>query len=151
MLHWYCRGHHGSNFGKPEFLQAFLISQLHNLQFWLWWSSLHFKNIFLLVTMSEFLNIFNNFANYILSYYSAWICCGSIFYLWFKVYFPLFLGMVTYDNEFKTKGSKIQTEDRIEPQHIRHLSCINVMKDEKTYPCHVTKSFLTCQREREKK
>jgi len=22
--------------------------------------------------------------------------------LWFKFYFPLFLGMVTYDNEFKT-------------------------------------------------
>ena len=26
---------------------------------------------------------------------------------WFKFYFPLFLGMVIYDNEFKTKGNKI--------------------------------------------
>ena len=33
----------------------------------------------------------------------------------FKFYFPLFLGMVTYDrhdNEFKTKGSEIQTNDK---------------------------------------
>ena len=26
---------------------------------------------------------------------------------WFKFCFPLFLGMVMYDNEFKTKGNKI--------------------------------------------
>ena len=25
------------------------------------------------------------------------------FYLWFKFYFPLFLGMVMFDNEFETK------------------------------------------------
>ena len=29
------------------------------------------------------------------------------FYSWFKFYFPLFLGMVKYDNEFETKGNKI--------------------------------------------
>ena len=29
------------------------------------------------------------------------------FYPWFKFYFPLFLGMVMYDNEFKTKKNKI--------------------------------------------
>ena len=29
------------------------------------------------------------------------------FYPWFKFYFPLFWGMVIYDNEFKTKGNKI--------------------------------------------
>jgi len=29
------------------------------------------------------------------------------FYPWFKFYFPLFLGMVIYDNEFKTKENKI--------------------------------------------
>ena len=29
------------------------------------------------------------------------------FYPWFKFYLPLFWGMVIYDNEFKTKGSKI--------------------------------------------
>ena len=29
------------------------------------------------------------------------------FYPWFKFYFPLFWGMVMYDNEFKTKENKI--------------------------------------------
>ena len=29
------------------------------------------------------------------------------FYPWFKFYFPLFLGMVMYDNEFDTKENKI--------------------------------------------
>ena len=29
------------------------------------------------------------------------------FYPWFKFYFPLFLGMVMYDNEFETKENKI--------------------------------------------
>ena len=41
------------------------------------------------------------------------------FYLWFKFYFLLFLGMVMYDNEFETKENKISTKDKIEPQH-RH-------------------------------
>ena len=39
------------------------------------------------------------------------------FYPWFKFYFPLFLRMVMYDNEFETKENKIQTKDKIEPQH----------------------------------
>ena len=40
--------------------------------------------------------------------YFKYICCGSInFYPWFKFYFPLFLGMVMYDNEFETKENKI--------------------------------------------
>ena len=29
------------------------------------------------------------------------------FHPWFKFYFPLFLGMVIYDNEFETKENKI--------------------------------------------
>ena len=29
------------------------------------------------------------------------------FYPWFKFYFPLFLGMVMYDNEFETLENKI--------------------------------------------
>ena len=29
------------------------------------------------------------------------------FYPWFNFYFPLFLGMVIYDNEFETKENKI--------------------------------------------
>ena len=29
------------------------------------------------------------------------------FYLWFKFYFLLFLGIVIYDNEFETKKNKI--------------------------------------------
>ena len=28
------------------------------------------------------------------------------FYPWFNFYFPLFLGMIIYDNEFETKGNK---------------------------------------------
>ena len=40
------------------------------------------------------------------------------FYPWFKFSFLLFLGMVMYDNEFETKEYKIQTKDKIEPQHI---------------------------------
>ena len=42
------------------------------------------------------------------------------FYPWFKFYFPLFLGTVMYDNEFKTKENKIRTKDKIEPQQIHH-------------------------------
>ena len=30
------------------------------------------------------------------------------FYPWFNFYFPLFLGMVIYDNAFETKGIKIK-------------------------------------------
>ena len=29
------------------------------------------------------------------------------FYPWFKFYFPLFIGIVMYDNDFKSKGNKI--------------------------------------------
>ena len=40
------------------------------------------------------------------------------FYPWFKFYFPLFLGMVMYDDEFETKGNKIlKIKDKIEPPH----------------------------------
>ena len=42
------------------------------------------------------------------------------FYPSFEFYFPLFLGMVVYDNEFKTKGNKNKTKDKIEPLHIYH-------------------------------
>ena len=37
---------------------------------------------------------------------SQCICCGSTFNPWFKFYFPLFLGMVMYDNKFETKENK---------------------------------------------
>ena len=42
--------------------------------------------------------------------------------LWFNFIpslnlYPLFWAMVMYDNEFKTNGNKIQTKDKIEPQH----------------------------------
>ena len=40
------------------------------------------------------------------------------FYPWFKFYFPLFLGMVMYDNEFETMENKIWTKEKIVPQHI---------------------------------
>ena len=38
------------------------------------------------------------------------------FYPWFKFSFPLFLGIVMYDNEFETKENKIYTKDKIEPK-----------------------------------
>ena len=31
--------------------------------------------------------------------------------------FPLFLGLVMYDNEFETKENKISSKDKIEQQH----------------------------------
>ena len=40
------------------------------------------------------------------------------FYPWFNLYFPLFLYMVMYDNEYKTKENKNWTKDKIEQQHI---------------------------------
>ena len=40
------------------------------------------------------------------------------FYPWFKFYFPLFLGMVMYDNEFETKENKIKP--RIKLNHNIH-------------------------------
>ena len=33
--------------------------------------------------------------------------------------FPLFLGLVMYDNEFETKENKISSKDKIEQQHIQ--------------------------------
>ena len=35
---------------------------------------------------------------------------------WFKFYFPLFLSMVMYDNEFETMENRIEAKDKIEPQ-----------------------------------
>ena len=43
------------------------------------------------------------------------------FYPWFNFYFSLFLSMVTYDNELKTKENGYK--DTIEPQHL-HLQII---------------------------
>ena len=40
------------------------------------------------------------------------------FHPWLKFYFPLFLGMVIYDNEFITKENKINTNGNVEPQHL---------------------------------
>ena len=36
-----------------------------------------------------------------------WMNVVVQFYPWFKFYFLLFLGMLMYDNELKTKGNKI--------------------------------------------
>ena len=45
---------------------------------------------------------------------------------WFKFYFPLFLGMVIYDNEFKTR--KIKFKPRIKLNHnITNLSCFKLV------------------------
>ena len=40
------------------------------------------------------------------------------FYPWFNFCFPLFWGILMYDNELKAKGNKIQTKDKIVPQHL---------------------------------
>ena len=44
------------------------------------------------------------------------------FYPWFKFYFPLFLGLVMYDNDFKTKGDKF--ERRIKLNYHMHTQAI---------------------------
>ena len=36
-----------------------------------------------------------------------YMLCMVQFCPWFKFYFPLFLGMIIYDNEFETKENKI--------------------------------------------
>ena len=38
---------------------------------------------------------------------SRYICVLVQLYPWFELYFPLFWGMVMYDNEFETKENKI--------------------------------------------
>ena len=58
--------------------------------------------------------------------------CGIVFIIyvvvqfsyWFEFYFPLFWGMVIYDNQFETNENKIQTKDKIEPQHIHTVTFI---------------------------
>ena len=45
----------------------------------------------------------NNNYNTLLTY-SVYVVVQ--FYPWFNFYFPLFWGMVMYDNEFKTMGNK---------------------------------------------
>ena len=35
------------------------------------------------------------------------------FYLWLKFYFPLFLGMLMYDNEYDANEKKILTKDKL--------------------------------------
>ena len=39
------------------------------------------------------------------------------FYPWFNFYFPLFLCMVIYDNEYKVKENKNWTKDKTELQY----------------------------------
>ena len=41
-----------------------------------------------------------------------------MYMLWFNFNFPLFLCMVMYDNELKTKNDKNWAKDKIERQHI---------------------------------
>ena len=40
------------------------------------------------------------------------------FYPWFNFYFPLFLYVVMYDNEYTTKEGKNWTKDKIDPEHV---------------------------------
>ena len=43
-------------------------------------------------------------------------------YKWFKFYFPLFWGMVMYDNEFKTNGNNVKSKPRIKLNHNTYTS-----------------------------
>ena len=40
-----------------------------------------------------------------------------------KIIFVLFLGMAIYDYEFEKKENKVQTKEKIEPQHILLGTC----------------------------
>ena len=67
----------------------------------------------------------NQKVSHLVQYLCTWITCACEsnvyvvqFYPCFKFYFPLFLGAVMCDNEFETKGNKIGTKDKIEPQHV---------------------------------
>ena len=50
------------------------------------------------------------------------ICCGSNLSLVQLNYFPLFLCMVVYDSELKTKENKNKlNQEKIEPQHLSNF------------------------------
>ena len=66
------------------------------------------------------------FINVLLSY-------EQVYMLWFKFYFPLFLGMVMYDNEFKTKESKLN-------KNIGMLAMFFIV-----YVSHLLKAMPTCK------
>lgn len=46
-----------------------------------------------------------------------YVCVVVQFYSWFKflMYFPFFLDMVIYDNEFETKENRIKIKGEIKP------------------------------------
>ena len=74
----------------------------------------HLQHLFALLRFPRSLiTLCENVLSFINSYkftYNEWFACIYVvvqFYPWFKFYFPLFLGMVMYDNEFKTKENKI--------------------------------------------
>ena len=48
------------------------------------------------------------------------------FYPWLKFCFPLFLGRVMHDNDMimSLKQKKLKTKDKIEPQHIYIIMCL---------------------------
>ena len=47
-----------------------------------------------------------------------------IYYVVVQFYFPLFWDMLMYDNGLKTKRTKIETKDKIEPQHIHTVTLL---------------------------
>ena len=44
--------------------------------------------------------------------------------------------MVMYDNEFKTKGNKIWTKDKIEPQHMHPVQNVDSLDKRKVKPTY---------------
>ena len=53
----------------------------------------------------QLLLLFSSLISLLIHFLSVYVVVQ--FYPWFKFYFPLFLGMVIYDNDFETKENKI--------------------------------------------
>ena len=53
----------------------------------------------------QLLLLFSSLISLLIHFLSVYVVVQ--FYPWFKFYFPLFLGMVMYDNDFETKENKI--------------------------------------------
>ena len=70
--------------------------------------------------------LYETFTSCLVLFLKLYICCGSI-YPWFKFYFPLFLGMVMYYNEFKTKEKKF--EPRLKLNHNIYITKLHLILD----------------------
>ena len=65
------------------------------------------KNFWIIWGRGSFRVVFRSILEIISGRGYIYIYVVVQFYPWFKFYFPLFLGMLMYDNEFETKENKI--------------------------------------------